>query len=328
MSNTVLILLNMKKILTLLVCVWASQALFAQKDVTLRIHHRLNSGAFAFGTVGTNNLGHDFKVDRLEYYISDIVLVHDGGIETPVAQKWILANAGTAQDELLGNFNITTLESIKFGVGVGPDVNHDDPSSWPSNHPLAPKNPSMHWGWTSGYRFVAMEGWAGANFAQMWQIHALGDNNYFTVEVTTAGFDMGNDLYIAIDGDYAKAIENIDVSTGPITHGDAGEARTLLINFSNLVFTPSSNLVGIEDHLSIDLKLFPNPSNGNSQLVVSGNITPTMQITVNDLLGRQIAQYPMPADGQMSLEMPQGTYLVRVEDGQGAATVKKWVITQ
>lgn len=320
----------MKKILTLLLCILASNAAWAQKDVTLRIHHRLGANAFAFGYVGTNNVGDDFKVDRLEYYISDIVLVHDGGVETPVSQKWILTNAGISQyhDELLGNFNITTLEKIKFSVGVGPDVNHDDPSAWPSNHPLAPKNPSMHWGWNSGYRFVAMEGWAGSNFSQMWQIHALGDNNFFTTEVTTAGFSIGNDLYVAVDADYARAIENITVSTGPITHGDAGEARTLLLNFSNYVFTPSANLVDINDPVAPAVNLYPNPSQGNSQLLVEGNLTPGMIVAVNDLLGRQIAQYALPTDGKLSLQMPQGTYFLRLQAGDELLAVRKWVVTK
>ena len=36
----------------------------------------------------------------------------------------------------------------------------------------------MHWGWTSGYRFVCAEGTAGASFNQTFELHGLGNTNY------------------------------------------------------------------------------------------------------------------------------------------------------
>ena len=71
----------------------------------------------------------------------------------------------------LGSHDITTLESVRFGVGRS-EHNHLDPSAYPGDHPLAPQLPSMHWGWASRYfhRF-GMEGWAGEGFLKL-QIHA------------------------------------------------------------------------------------------------------------------------------------------------------------
>lgn len=317
----------MKKIITLLLTLFALQAVQAQTNVTFRIWHRLGANPFAYGDVGTNNMPNDFKVDRLEYYISDIVLVHDGGIETPVPQTWILADGSAPVDQALGSFNITTLESVKFGIGVGPDVNHDDPSAWPSTHPLSPQNPSMHWGWNSGYRFVAMEGWAGANFSQMWQIHALGDNNYYTTEVVTAGFPQGNDLIISIYGDYARAVENIEVSTGPITHGETGEARTLLQNFSSRVFTPAPVAVGLDNsQLANAFHLYPNPSNGRSNVVFEGNMGQGMEVQVNDLTGRTLQRHTLPTDGRMHIDLPQGLYLVSLIQDNQAISTKKLIV--
>lgn len=136
-------------------------SVIAQSDVYIQINHKLDTDPFDFSVEHTNNLGDEFNVTRLEYYMSSITITHDGGIETVVPETWILANAGTFTNVYLGSFDITTLESVSFGIGVEGDYNHLDPASYPSEHPLAPKSPSMHWGWSPGYRFVAMEGSGG-----------------------------------------------------------------------------------------------------------------------------------------------------------------------
>ena len=154
----------------------------AQTDVTLKINHKLGAEDFELDAIGVNNLGHEFKASRLEYYVSRITIIHDGGTETAVPDEVIALVQPEAEISTsipLGSFDVTSIESVKFHIGVYEPVNNEDPTLWPEEHPLAPKSPSMHWGWASGYRFIAYEGYGGAGFSQNFQLHGLGNEKLF-----------------------------------------------------------------------------------------------------------------------------------------------------
>ncbi|MGB1003162.1 MAG: MbnP family protein [Salibacteraceae bacterium] len=277
----------MKNILlvTLLVL---SQLGYAQKDVYLNISHFLGSNPFAFNTTATNDLGNEFNVNRLEYYISNIKIVHDGGATIKVSNTWILANADTPVNQFLGNYNITNLESVIFSVGVGANYNHLDPASYPMGHPLAPKSPSMHWGWTPGYRFLAIEGKCGSNLNLIFEIHALGDVNYFEQEVVTSGTVNGGDLNINLKADYEMILKGIDLSSGPFSHGETGVSLDALENCSTSVFTADANnptgINKVSDKLKVSI--FPNPTTKN--VTISSDIEGLIDIRVFNLLGQEV----------------------------------------
>ncbi len=106
------------------------------------------------------------------------------------------------------------MSQLTFSVGVDPGVNNGDPAAWASFHPLAPKSPSMHWGWASGYRFVALKGSQDRNFAQDFQIHALGNKNYFKQSIPTSATDVNGALVVSINADYTKAVSQIGMANG------------------------------------------------------------------------------------------------------------------
>lgn len=233
---------------------------FAQTNVQLNIHHFMGESDFRYQGITTNNLNHEFDFTRLEYYIAEISLIHDGGQETSIPDYYILVDGASETTVELGEFDITNLEAIRFHVGVEEEANHSDPTAYPMDHPLAPRIPSMHWGWAFGYRFVAIEGNSGANLGQLWEIHALEDENYFQAEVLIERSAMNGQLTIDIDADYARALEDIDLDSGPIVHGGYDEARLTLENFQNHVFT-ASDLVSSTSGLTLanGLYVFPNP---------------------------------------------------------------------
>ena len=150
-----------------------ASVLYAQTPVELQIRHKLGSSDFAFSSATTNNLGNNFNVTRLEYYLSKISIKHDGGTVTNIPNHYILANGSTNVADALGSYPITSVEAITFYIGVDSPANNADPSLHPAGHPLEPKTPSMHWGWSTGYRFVAMEGMAGSSLGQAYEVHAL-----------------------------------------------------------------------------------------------------------------------------------------------------------
>jgi hypothetical protein len=291
---------------------------FAQSDVYLQINHQLGEVPFAFDTEVTNNLGDNFSVDRMEYYLSEITLVHDGGMETSVPDTWVLVDGGVFTNIYLGSYDLISLEGIRFGVGVDPEHNHEDPSTYPSDHPLAPKSPSMHWGWAAGYRFVAMEGKSGAGLAQTFQIHALGDVNYRLTEINTSGTWNEGVLYVALDGDYTMALKDISVAGGLINHGETGESITCMWNFNTDVFKAGEATVALalsDVAASTTMWMAPNPAQNSVHIQLNDLIPATASLIITDMQGKQVGQLPVYKQMQIDLSAyAAGLYQVSVVD--------------
>lgn len=322
----------MKKIILFVLVLGAlSFQINAQNSVTLNINHKLGDADFAMNQAAKNNIDHDFKVTRLEYYISEISLIHDGGNETQIEDVWILANASTKTEVDLGEHNITSVEKIILHVGVDPDHNHLDPSSYQGSHPLAPKSPSMHWGWTAGYRFIAYEGHGGVNLNQLFQLHGLGDNNYFTTEVELDATADNNALSINLDADYTRALENVSVNSGVIVHGDNLEAKQCLENFRDFVFSPASITSSTINFSEVsEFNIFPNPVVNSISIIKldleeSGN---EYDLTVTSISGKQLQIQHDVLDEQTIdfSNQVSGMYFVNlIKEGQTIITKKIFV---
>jgi hypothetical protein len=318
----------MKKIYFFLALTILGASVQAQTNVYFKINHLLDGNSFAYNqTATTGRNATAYQLTRLEYYISEIVLTHDNGQQTPITNKWMLVDAGNPTNEFLGNLNITNLESISFGIGVDTSVNHDDPSLYASTHPLAPKSPSMHWGWSAGYRFVAFEGRTGSNFSQVFQIHALGDRNYSMQTHNTAGYRQNGDLIIEIDADYNMALNTITVNGNLLYHGEFNEAATLLSNFQSSVFTQS--IVGLQEnrkrlqHFAIS----PNPGKGEL-LVEVDKAYQQLTYKVLDLTGREVIKGALEGGNKRQLAIPQkGIYMLNLYEN-GALVGSEKVIVQ
>lgn len=254
----------MKKIVLLISLMLAAVMGQSQTNVMLKINHKLGTEDFAYGTVASNNLGHEFKAERLEYYLTQITIVHDGGTETAVPLEVVaLVQPGeeVSTSIALGSYDVTAIESVKFYIGVYEPINNQDPTLFPVDHPLGPKSPSMHWGWTAGYRFIAYEGVGGVGFSQMFQMHGLGNENYFQVTSEVDVEEVGGSLVMNINGNYAAGLNDIDLAAGTISHGTTGAAKKVLENWRDLVF--GLYYVGIEETAThVNWSVFPNPSNG------------------------------------------------------------------
>ena len=297
---------------------------FSQNMVKLNINHQLGSVPFALNTGAQNNLGDDFNISRLEYYLSQFTVVHDGGIETEINNVYALVDASAATVIDLGNHNITSVEAIRFYIGVDSATNHLDPASYDATHPLAPKSPSMHWGWSSGYRFVALEGKGSSNYNQDIELHGLGNNNYFQTEISSTATASNNEVIIDVYADYAFALSNISVNGGAFEHGFSGDALKVLSNFNKLVF--KQHPTSIIDFSEIkDFSVFPNPTTGATNILIEATENSDYQVLITDVLGKKIELITnLKSNQPISTQLEQaGLYFVQlVKDGQTVITKK------
>ncbi|MEY2925189.1 MAG: hypothetical protein RLZZ337_1739 [Bacteroidota bacterium] len=320
----------MKKTLTYLsfiLMVLAAAQVQAQTNLKLKINPKLGELPFALDEEATNDYGNIFKVLRLEYYISGISVTHDGGKVTEFPTIYVLQQGTDLNPINLGTIDATTIESISFCVGVDQGQNHKDPSRWPSSHALSPKSPSMHWGWESGYRFAVIEGSTGENFMQKFAIHALGNKNYFklNIPVTTEMVD-GAEL-ITLNADYTKIISGINLNVGVFNHGEDGEAAEALRNFQTKVFTSTTgqgNTLSIDQIESSNLfELYPNPSSGTLYIKANQTLASKTTISITDLAGSTIYEGDYTND-PISL-ITKGLYFIHLSQN-GITSTKKLII--
>ena len=113
--------------------------------------------------------------------------------------------------------------AVRFAVGVQPQANHADPNRLGPNDPLHPVVNGLHWGWTGGYIFLALEGhWpydhAAAGRTGGYSYHLAGDENL--VAVTLPGkLRVRPDTVLALQFDATRLLAGVDIARdGDSTH--------------------------------------------------------------------------------------------------------------
>jgi hypothetical protein len=320
----------MKKVFFILVAIATTLNAIAQKNVILTIKHKLGANPFSFSQASQNNLMHDFKITRVDYYMSGFTIIHDGGmLMTVPAGKYILAKGNSNVQVSLGTLNVTNVEGIKFHIGVEAPTNNADPSQWLPPHPLASQSPSMHWGWASGYRFIALEGNAGPTFNTNFEMHGLGNANYFEQTVTVAGVNSGNDVTINLDADYNEALKGININAGPIDHGVNATDLTVLQNFRDFVFSAGTGFpVSVSSTIQdLGINIYPNPSTGNVYLNLNNANAKVSSISINDITGNTIQEIELGGKTSTNFQIAtKGFYIVRIYNQKNIIANQKLII--
>ena len=321
----------MKTALHLFFICFFSITLSAQSTITIKINHLLNDEVFELNVDSKNDMDNDFKVDRLEYYLSTFSITHDGGEVTPIEDLYVLVDMGNKVGEVsptlieLGELDVQNIESVNFYFGIDEEANHADPALWPIGHPLAPKFPSMHWGWAAGYRFIALEGLSGPNVDQELQFHCIGDEFY--EEMSFPVSMSGKDEYtIEIDAEYSNLLSQIDVSDGLILHGNLNEIQTLATNLKEKVFT-AAEVTSVDDsELVKSFEVFPNPSSDGFISLKTNAAGNNNVVKIFDAMGRSVLSTSMNMN---NIEIQQsGIYYVSLMDNQGKTLATRKVIIQ
>jgi hypothetical protein len=265
----------------------------------------------------------------MSYYISGIKIIHDGGQEISVPNKYILAHADVNVLENLGSFNVTSVEGIKFSVGVNAPINNADPSLQPVGSPLYYQTPPMHWGWVSGYFFSTLEGKAGANLNTTFQMHSLGNANYFQQTQMAAGVSGApNQILINLNADFILAVKDINVSSGPIHHGVNLTDLTVLQNLRDFVFSPSSATTGLSNNADdVDVSVFPNPASEKLFIRFNDNKFTADRAMIVDMLGNLVFENGLTQYNEVNVkDFAKGVYIVQFYKGNSILSKRRVTI--
>lgn len=260
-----------------------------------------------------------FSPRMLRFYVAEISFVHDGGQRTKANNVYLLVDAGGAPRYVVGNYDISRIDSLEIHIGVDRIANHNDPSIYPSEHPLALKDPSMHWGWAAGYRFIALEGSAGSTAATAKadvQVHSVGDTLYRRIVLPVTSTTTATGVDVVLNAEYSALLKDLDVAQGLIFHGYGPETETLTANMATRVFTAATPSSVSEDVSALATSVHPNPASDVVSVSISGAAA---NVTLVDAVGRVVITAELT--GGMSAisvaTLPVGSYTIVIDAGNG-----------
>ena len=191
-----------------------------------------NDASYAMGT-------DTVRFTRNDFVLSEFALLDEQGARVDIRNEYAYLS--------LPNRNSFTLPTtiaagqyagFAFAIGLDSTTNHGDPSIWGGSHPLNPAVNNLHWGWTGGYIFAAMEGYYQKDGAQTpWLYHiALLENRMEVVVETPLDLTDFKTLTLQLDLEkFFKAVHALSPNEdGDFSHStfDNGLAHKLSENLS------------------------------------------------------------------------------------------------
>ncbi len=152
--------------------------------------------------------GETFSITRVSYFLSDFELQRDDGswLECSNSVAWF--DYDQNHDSIhLANIPPGDFRTIRFLLGLNPNLNHANIARFPAGHPLNPDVNGLYWGWQGGYIFLALEGlWRNANGElDGWAYHLARDTN--AVRITLAApLEMTNETKLELSFDLATVL--------------------------------------------------------------------------------------------------------------------------
>ncbi|MCB0693985.1 MAG: T9SS type A sorting domain-containing protein [Lewinellaceae bacterium] len=301
---------------------FGAQLISAQtNEVQFTFNHHVNGEELKLNeTLFTIWNGKTMRIDRAEFYLAEISLIGVGGGKTTLSDQYILADAGDPEMVWnIGNVNLDEIEGVEVHIGVDQAKNHLDPSTYQLGHPLGFQDPSMHWGWSAGYRFMAIEGYVDQNNdgipESLFQYHNLGDNLYYTTSIDGEATADNGVLTVNIDVDYAKLFEGMTLIGNLIHHGSNSQNQKMLTNASTEDFLTISAISAQDDVVQNSLSLTATPNPAQGQILLAQDLDPaigSVDLKVMNVMGQMVAyRQNVPAQGELQLDLDgwqTGTY--------------------
>jgi hypothetical protein len=285
----------MKNLFLIIAILTIGISLKAQKNVVLDINHMIHNIPLSLSGTVYNTPNGIYNVNRVQYYVSGIQLVHDGGQAMDLVGLYLLIDGSTSSYNL-GSYNVTNIEEIRYNIGVDSAANHMDPSTYAAGDPLAFHNPSTHWGWTAGYMFFMFMGEVDGTSSGMpntvMEFATVGDQYLtpITVNTSTATTTTGSTITVYINADYDLLFDKVGMAG--INHGTSAINDRLMGNFALFpVFYPANITSALKISNIIKLIISPNPSIDKAILTYDFETNEALTLLITDQLGRVVQKF-------------------------------------
>jgi hypothetical protein len=296
--------------------------LWAQQPLKIKFIHGVNGNPVQLDEVFSLEDGRKIKLTRAEFYLCSLNAENQDGTAGQLFDDvYLLVNINN-QDTVYEVGNIPPdmeCKVLKMKVGVDSLRNHADPSLYPPEHPLALKDPSMHWGWQGGYRFMAIEGLMDADGDGMvdvdFQFHNLGDELLYTTTLDLSSLQDINTNPLVIALDYRKLFTGVNMSSSVIQHGSGAKNKLMLRNatqngfFKPLQTSASDDLIGTGSEVRVVY-------DGAGVVLEAKNSGQAIRsVCIYNLAGQQVKMIDGINDSRLTLQNPDfdpGMYLASV----------------
>ena len=128
-------------------------------SLSFAFHFQVNGEDFEINTQYDIN-GTAVTFDVLRYYLSGLYMQQANGLEINLQDEYLLVGPN-GMVTLNGGVDASNITRIKFFIGVDSVANNQSEADFldrPSIDPLSLQNPSMHWNWNTGYKFLRIDG--------------------------------------------------------------------------------------------------------------------------------------------------------------------------
>jgi cytochrome c peroxidase len=176
----------------------------------------------------TSSAGETFSITRVSYLLSEFALQRPDGAWLELSNSAWLDMEQNRNSFLLENIPPGEFRSIRFAVGLSPELNQAAPDKFPAGHPLNPTVNNLHWSWQGGYIFMAIEGlWRnGSGALDGWAYHLARDTNATRITLA-APLVLTNESKVELDFDLAALLNAPRpisfVKDGSSTHSRDGD---------------------------------------------------------------------------------------------------------
>lgn len=304
----------------------------AQKHAFIHFKPMFGNLSFSTQTTYTGIDGVAVNIDHFDYYVSEVILFHDGGTETPISPKVFLISPDSSSI-YLGELNINSIDSIRFSIGVPSRWNTQsgseavDISTYPENHPLSFQSPSMYWGWLFGYMHMIVGGDADSNNDQIpdayFELHNIGDQNQRTLQMPVIATNTAiNQVDIYLECHVDQWLRNLPLNSLGILHDQVGLNDTVMANVNQFpVFTQPQNAAIIPTEEPYFYT--------NQGTLHWGNI-PGGSFEIYDFSGRKIYHEDVQSSkGSKVMTVNPGYYFIYLhQEGKAPVFSKKCLFTQ
>jgi len=307
--------------------------LVAQTSVELSIQHKFDNSNFATEQPYVDENNRIVLINKLQYHISNIELLHDRGISTVLNDSYILVD-GEQETYNLGTIpeNIQEFEQINFNLGIDAFANSSTPASYHTGHALA--DMSAYSTQEQSYIFITIEGMVDTDNNNIpdkaFSLRATGDQLLREVSVQSPSNSENNALKIQVTANVANWLKDIDLEQVGAQENSSFTNEQLCDNtndksvFSKFATTNITTLVSPQNHIHIDSRLFNAPT-----IHYKFYTTELLDMTITNASGSYFIQrFDLEPDGDfyISDNLASGLYIVVFTSPKGIRQCKRFVV--